>query len=451
MNAALVNPLDWRGTLGRGAYAAWGACLFAAKFALDRFLVAEFLGKPFSPRHYWIPGDLLGPLARPSAWSAGGAVLLAATLPFLWMGLSLTARRLRSAGQPLLFVLLFFLPAVNLLFFLLLCVLPQRTREERGAREPSFLRLLLPKSRAGNALAAAILTMAPVTALVWAGTKWLGEYGWGLFLGVPFVLGFLSSLLHGLHGPQSLRSCFGVAMLSLLFTCGLLVVIAAEGAICLLMAAPLALPIALLGALFGRAFHGTPARNGLLALLVGLPLLLGAERAEPELIEVRSALEIDAPPGVVWRNVVAFAELPPPEELLFRTGLAYPIRAEIRGSGVGAVRHCVFSTGPFVEPIETWDEPRCLAFSVVDQPAPMHEWSPWPGLRPPHVDGYFVSRRGRFLLEPLPGGRTRLEGATWYTHRIEPAAYWKLWSDAIIHRIHLRVLRHVKRLSEERP
>ena len=48
----------------------------------------------------------------------------------------------------------------------------------------------------------------------------------------------------------------------------------------------------------------------------------------------------------------AFAEIPPPSEMLFRAGIAYPIRAEITGHGEGAIRRCVFSTAPFVEPIE---------------------------------------------------------------------------------------------------
>jgi hypothetical protein len=29
-----------------------------------------------------------------------------------------------------------------------------------------------------------------------------------------------------------------------------------------------------------------------------------------------------------------------------------------------------------------------------------------------------------------------------------PEPYWRLWSDAMIHAIHLRVLEHVARLSE---
>ncbi|HYE98796.1 MAG TPA: hypothetical protein VEJ18_07790, partial [Planctomycetota bacterium] len=126
-------------------------------------------------------------------------------------------------------------------------------------------------------------------------------------------------------------------------------------------------------------------------------------------------------------------------------------RAEIRGRGVGAVRRCVFSTGPFVEPITVWDEPRELAFDVTAQPAPMEEWSPWPNVRPPHVDGFFVSRRGRFRLEDLGDGRTRLHGTTWYTNRMWPQAYWQVWSDWIVHRIHGRVLAHVKALAEASP
>ena len=78
----------------------------------------------------------------------------------------------------------------------------------------------------------------------------------------------------------------------------------------------------------------------------------------------------------------------------------------------------------------------------------MKEMSPYPDIRPPHLDHYFSSKRGEFLLTELPGGRTRLAGTTWYRNRFWPQAYWQLWSDAIIHGIHLRVLEHVKRRSE---
>lgn len=57
-------------------------------------------------------------------------------------------------------------------------------------------------------------------------------------------------------------------------------------------------------------------------------------------------------------------------------------------------------------------------------------------------------RRGEFRLVALPDGRTRLEGSTWYTLDMAPQAYWTLWSDALIHRVHARVLEHVRDLAE---
>ena len=80
----------------------------------------------------------------------------------------------------------------------------------------------------------------------------------------------------------------------------------------------------------------------------------------------------------------------------------------------------------------------------------MREWNPFSDIHPPHLDGFLVSRRGQFLLGAA-GGRTRLEGTTWYHHGLWPAGYWRLWSDAILHRIHARVLGHVKDLAESDP
>jgi hypothetical protein len=186
-------------------------------------------------------------------------------------------------------------------------------------------------------------------------------------------------------------------------------------------------------------------------VLLVMPVVFGAERAaglQPPTYVVRSSIEVEAAPEQVWKQVLAFAEIPPPRETLFRAGIAYPIRAEISGRGAGAVRQCVFSTGPFVEPIEVWDEPKLLRFGVTENPAPLNELTPYGHIDPRHLHGYFVSERGQFQLMELPGGRTRLEGTTWYRNAIWPSAYWRVWSDYIIHRIHMRVLEHIKTEAE---
>ena len=103
-----------------------------------------------------------------------------------------------------------------------------------------------------------------------------------------------------------------------------------------------------------------------------------------------------------------------------------------------------------MEPITRWEAPERLSFDVSDQPDPMQEWSFYAHVNAPHLEDSFRSVRGEFRLIELTGGRTRLEGSTWYVVEMGPALYWKLWGDGIVHRIHERVLRHIKNLSEDR-
>jgi hypothetical protein len=214
--------------------------------------------------------------------------------------------------------------------------------------------------------------------------------------------------------------------------------------------------LALLGGMVGYIIVGNRSAPlhpaAMMLVLVSVPFSMGMENQaddSPPLFAVTSSVVIDAPPERVWPNVISFSAIPPQRDWILHTGVAYPTRARIEGSGVGAVRHCIFSTGEFIEPIEVWDKNRLLRFSVARQPEPMEELSPYPHLKTPHLHGYLRSREGELRLTALPGGKTLLEGTTWYTDRIWPSQYWQIWSDLIIHHIHLRVLNHIKNLSEQ--
>ena len=219
------------------------------------------------------------------------------------------------------------------------------------------------------------------------------------------------------------------------------------------MAFPIAAVLSVVGALLAWVITSSARTTGIrtsAAMLMLLPAIaLGeAKLAEPTLRHVTTTIDIDAPPEKVWPNVIGFSDLPAPPKWIYRLGIAYPMRATIRGAGVGAVRHCEFSTGPFVEPITVWDEPRRLAFDVTSQPPSMTEWSPYQSVKAPHLEGYMVSKGGEFRLVPLSGGRTRLEGTTHYTLAIYPELYWVAYGEVLLHGIHTRVLEHIKVLSE---
>ena len=450
----------WDGAIGRGPYVLWGVLLFGLKYNIDRIIVRRGAGYDWRPWDYFFGGRALKSFSEAVSSPELFCLLVAAAIPFIWCGLVLTLRRLRSLGWPGATVVLFFIPFLNTLFFLLLAILPGRSaaedEEDAGMR---FFDRLIPRSMEGSAALAVGFSVGLTVGMAALSTRFLQSYGWGLFVGLPFALGLISAMIYGYHEERTFGRTLSVAFLSVIIVGVLLFLAAIEGLVCILMAAPLALFLAFIGALIGWAIQKRPGRRPrdlpkAFLVFLSLPLLLGAERAtapEPDLIEVATVIEIDAPPERVWPFVIAFAELPPPQETLFRAGVAYPIRAEIFGEGPGAIRHCTFSTGAFVEPIEVWDAPRRLKFGVSAQPPAMKELSPWPGLQPAHVNDFLVTTSGEFLLAPLPGGRTRLTGTTWYSHRMWPAPYWRLWSDAIMHAIHRRVLEHIRRRAEAPP
>ena len=175
------------------------------------------------------------------------------------------------------------------------------------------------------------------------------------------------------------------------------------------MGLPIAALLGIMGGTVGRAIalHTSArlAQAGLVALALSLLAMVERPTLTTAVHEVASTLVIDAPPEAVWRDVVAFPDLPPPTELLFRLGVAYPVRARIAGR---------------------------------------------PEVHATHLNGYFRAVNGEFRLVPLPGGRTRLEGSTRYTLDIHPQVYWNLWADAIVESIHHRVLAHIRRQGRSR-
>ncbi len=457
VSSRFVELWQWDGRINRGPYALIGFLLFAVKNNLDRYLAVYAFRRNWGLFSYWFPLGQLLSLRQLSRQDQRFLLTLSAlALPFIWLGVTLTFKRLRSAGLPLWLLILFFVPFMNLLFFAILCVAPEKKVQPLAdwhLRQMSVARIL-PEGKWGSAAISLLLTLPFGLALTVLGTNLLKYYGWALFLGLPFAMGLCSVMIYGYREPRSLKSCLGVASLSVLLLGVGLLGVALEGVICIVMAAPIALLLATIGGMVGyslvQADRGQTATT-MSAIVIFLPLVMGVEHAakiQPLTFEVQSSIVIDAPPEAVWKKIVAFSEIPPPNETLFRAGIAYPIRATIEGQGAGAVRKCVFSTGTFVEPIEVWDEPRLLRFSVRENPPSMQEMTPFGHIEPAHLHGYFVSRQGQFQLTELPGGKTKLTGTTWYCNALWPEQYWHVWSDYIIHRIHMRVLEHIRVESE---
>lgn len=448
-----------RAPVSRRAYLQWGVALSLLKYAIDAAVVYAFVQRPWPPAAYFIPSiTVRDRLLGTNVPTAMHATLALAALPFLWIGLSMSVRRAANAGQSPWLGVLFLVPGVNSVLMLVLALLPTRVDAPWGTTPFRPVPSAAPDGPMAPIVRDAVLGVIAGVAVGLAMTALsvygLRTYGGALFFATPFAMGAVTTILANRGPLRTLGGSVGLSALTVAATGAAILLFALEGVVCLAMATPIAIAVSTVGsAIAWTILRHTryPAQAQVLGIfLVGLPGLAGLEAkvAQPMLREVVSVREIDAPPEVVWRYVVGFGELPPPPEWFFRLGVAYPMRARIYGEGVGAVRHCEFSTGPFVEPITRWEPPRRLSFDVRSQPPSMTELSPYRHVNAPHLEGYMVSRRGEFRLIPLPGGRTRLEGSTWYTMAIFPERYWVVPAELLLHAIHGRVLAHVARLAE---
>jgi uncharacterized membrane protein YhaH (DUF805 family) len=425
------------------AYRAHGLGLVLVKYAGDAALVGVATRRLWSPLDYVSSvSSVLASLRDAPSWLLPALALW--TLPFFWAGITLTVRRAIDAGRSPWWTMLFFVPLLNYGLMLALAALPSAPRRERPVEVER------PERRPPWTAAASVVPAVVVGVGMMAITVGVfREYGLALFFGTPFAMGAIAGFLFNRRYPGEYLETVKATSVAFLLAAGVTFVFAAEGAVCLVMAMPLVLPVGLLGAYMGRAIalRGQRSMPPAMFALLALPVASALEPSSATgrvLHEVVTSVEIRAAPERVWPHVVAFRPIVEPQELIFRLGIAAPVSARLDGQGVGAVRYCEFSTGAFVEPITAWEPARRLAFDVVSSPPPLRELSPYSNVSPPHLDGYLRSRRGEFRLVTLPNGRTQLEGHTWYELEMAPEGYWQLFSDGLIHRIHARVLNHIK-------
>src|SRR6267154_3309816 len=260
MARRFVEMWRWQGKIDRKSYAIAGCSAFLLKFFLDKFVAFAWFGRSWFLWSYWQP---LGAGARvnsmPPDTRAFAGTLLILALPFIWLGVTLTVQRLRDAGKPLWLVALFFVPVINLLFFLLLCTMDSHAvaAQREAAPWPETRRLdpWIPQGALGAAFMSIMLTISIGCLFTVLGTEVLHSYGWGLFVALPFCLGLFSVLVYSYHVPRAYSSCIAVSLVPIALLGAVLLLVMIEGVICILMAAPFALALAAFGGMLGYAIQ----------------------------------------------------------------------------------------------------------------------------------------------------------------------------------------------------
>lgn len=269
----------------------------------------------------------------------------------------------------------------------------------------------------------------------------INAFFWAEFTVLPILMGIGGAWFwrhEGLHWPAMLARSAS----NLFIAIGLSFVFLGEGIICLIIVSPLLYAFIVLGAFIGRAMFKRGDQNlnvSIIALLIILYVVSGASK--PEYVnEVSDTITINAPVAKVWPLVVAYDYNTTDNKYwLFKAGLPSPVQSTVAAYKVGAGRKCIFSNGyAFDERIVTYDENHNLTFDITHQP------------RDPEIMGHIDIMRGQFLLRDNGNGTTTVTGNSWYKLYVAPVWYYDIWAKSIVRNVHIRVMEHVKMLSERR-
>ncbi len=303
---------------------------------------------------------------------------------------------------------------------------------------PSRLRVLLGGMLAANLVAAALFFGVKLMVGSFHGIDDHLLAVPSLFL-VPLVAGFVAAWCWRRLRP-TISDCLIHSLTTTLFGLAGAAVFIREGVVCLVIASPAFYVMILSGALLGRIWFRPNDTHLRLSIVPMLALLTAGEvfqrTNEPGV--VTDEILIHAAPAQVWPHVLAFSEIPDaPDYWIFRLGLPYPTQTTNGGNFVGADRQCLFSDGITIrEKIAEFVPNERLTFDIIEQPT--H----------PEAYGHITLHRGRFLLRDNHDGTTTLIGSSGYTLHVRPRWYFDLWTRDMTRAVHLRVMRHVRRLAE---
>jgi len=277
-----------------------------------------------------------------------------------------------------------------------------------------------------------------------------------LFL-VPFALGVLTAALK----PATTREPWAYWILAPCAAAALLLVaaglLAIEGAICLVFAAPVVLAMAMLGGtltgivMSARKGRGVPPSAVASCLL--LPFAFAPIEAHlpypEELRTVTTVLDIDAPPEVVWSQVVRVPTIREGEQttgFFQRIGIPRPLEATLSRDGIGGLREAHFAGGiRFHEHVTEWEPARHLGFTIEVDAASVS-----PQVLDSHVmvgGEHFDVVYGAFTLEPHGRG-TRLHLLSRHRLRTRFNFYAGFWTDAVMQDIQQNICRVIRARSE---
>ncbi|MEC5129072.1 hypothetical protein VSU19_20085 [Verrucomicrobiales bacterium BCK34] len=273
---------------------------------------------------------------------------------------------------------------------------------------------------------------------------------------VPITLGGLTTLLGIRFFSASTFWVFIAPMLTVVTAFVVAIITQLEAILCVVVAAPIYLPVALLSGWATSAIIKKRNSRLNLPLLVLLPLAFSPLESlweQPhETFEVLDTIEIAAPPSEVWDEIASVPAINPDElpfQWIYWLDFPRPISAEIDKKAVGGKRLARFEREvSFFEVVTEWEEKKSLAFTIEADP----RFIPHTAFDSHIIVGgrFYDVLNGRYEIEEVSPDLTRLHLTS--QHRLSTPfnGYAGWWSEWVMRQVQGSILEVIKNRAEGR-
>lgn len=264
-------------------------------------------------------------------------------------------------------------------------------------------------------------------------------FGWVMFIGVPTVMGFAISLF-----TQTKWQTFWGILLTFVIGIVFLILVRWEGWICCVLASPLLLAFAVIGAVVGHNVRAwllqKNIKNISKFLMLGLAMvfLVGAKAIEKPYLNSRvetfiSSVSVPVTPEKTWDLIKSIERVDTQKPLMLAIGLPVPQSCTLDKEGVGGKRICYFNQGIIAQEITEWNPPRFMKVKITESTLPGRHWLK------------FVDASWEFMPQ---GDKTLVIRTTTIASRLYPRWYWRQFEEYGVRSEHEYVLTDLVRRAE---
>lgn len=276
---------------------------------------------------------------------------------------------------------------------------------------------------------------------------YFGKYNSGVLFAIPFGIGFVYTLLLSLSQKPNIGKIILYSFVLLIVVCLSSILIAREGAICILIIGLFILIPYYLGIIIGYLIQKKILLKHTL-LLVAMATIISSATIETSYNSstiITDELLIEMPADKLWEKLNSPVTFGESSDFFFRNGVSYPNAMRIDTINGKPYLLCRYNNGNVAAPIIEYIPQKHFSFTFDDSIATMQEKNFYNESHTMHIKNHFSIDYGKFEIISLDNTSCKLIATTSFKHKFKPEFYTNFWVSYFVHNVHKHVLTAIQK------